>query len=142
MDDGTGGSTELLEGVRARIAAGDRDGAAALFLRVAGTPAEVLPMIRQSPGWPRMLDLAPALVYDITLCNGGVVPRERLAGIGVPTVAVSGAASSEWAARAGAAVAGAVPGARHVVLDGQTHAVAHDAIARLLIDSFGAGSPT
>lgn len=137
LDDGTGGSTELLEGVRARIAADDRDGAAALFLQGVGTPAEVVPMIRQSPGWPRMLELAPALVYDLTLSNGGVVPRERLARIAVPTVAVSGGASPEWAARAAAAIAGAVPGARHVVLDGQTHAVAHKAIAPVVIEALG-----
>ncbi|MDQ1662293.1 MAG: hypothetical protein QOJ68_2273 [Blastococcus sp.] len=137
LDDGTGGSTELLEGVRARIAAGDRDGAAALFLQGVGTPAEVVPMIRRSPGWPRMLELAPPLVYDLTLGNGGVVPRERLARIGVPTVAVSGGASAEWAARAGAAIVDAVPGARHVVLDGQTHAVAHEVIAPLLIEALG-----
>jgi pimeloyl-ACP methyl ester carboxylesterase len=138
LDDGTGGSTELLEGVRARIAAGDRDGAASLFLQGVGTPADVLPMIRQSPGWPRMLELAPGLVYDLTLCNGGVVPRERLARIGVPAVAVSGGASGEWASRAGAAVADAVPGARHVVLDGQTHAVAHEAIAPVILEAFRA----
>lgn len=137
LDDGTGGSSELLEGVRARIAGGDRDGAAALFLQGAGTPAEVLPMIRQSPGWPRMLALAPALVYDLTLSNGGVVPRERLARIGVPTVAVSGGASAEWAARAGTAIADAIPGARHVVLEGQTHAVAHEVIAPLLVEALG-----
>jgi pimeloyl-ACP methyl ester carboxylesterase len=138
MDDGTGGSTELLEGVRARIAAGDRDGAAALFLQGVGTPAEYIPMIRQSPGWPHLLELAPGLVYDLTLCNGGVVPHERLARIGIPTVAVSGGASPEWAPRAGAAIAAAVPGARHVVLEGQTHAVAHEAIAPLLLDAFEA----
>jgi pimeloyl-ACP methyl ester carboxylesterase len=138
LDDGSGGSTELLEGVRARIAEGDRDGAAALFLQGTGTPAEVVPMIQQSPGWPRMLELAPALVYDLTLANGGVVPRERLARIGASTVAVTGGASPEWAARAGAAIADTVPGARHVVLDGQTHAVAHEVIAPLLIDAFGA----
>jgi pimeloyl-ACP methyl ester carboxylesterase len=137
MDDGTGGSTELLEGVRACITAGDRDGAAALFLQGAGTPAEVLPMIRQSPGWPHMLELAPALVYDLALCNGGVVPRERLERIAVPTVAVSGGASPDWAPRAAAAIADAVRGAEHLVLDGQTHAVAHDAMAPLLLDAFG-----
>jgi pimeloyl-ACP methyl ester carboxylesterase len=138
LDDGTGGSAELLEGVRARIAAGDRDGAASLFLQGVGTPAEVLPMIRQSPGWPRMLELAPGLVYDLTLCDGGVVPRERLARVGVPAVAVSGGASGEWASRAGAAVADAVPGARHLVLDGQTHAVAHEAIAPVILEAFRA----
>ena len=94
-------------------------------------------MIRQSPGWPRMLELAPTLIYDLTLSNGGVVPRERLARIAVPTVAVSGGASA-----AGAAIADAIPGARHVVLDGQSHAVAHDVIAPLLIRVFGSMGTT
>ena len=138
LDDGTGGSAELLEGVRARIAAGDRDGAATLFLQGAGTPAEVIPMIRQSPGWPRMLELAPTLVHDLALADGGVVPRDRLARIAVATLAVSGGAGPEWAARAGAAIAGAVPGGRHLVLDGQTHAVAPEVIAPVLIDALGA----
>ena len=136
LEDGTGGSEELLEGVRARIGAGDRDGAAALFLQASGTPPEVITMLQQGPGWPRMRELAPPLVYDLTLCNGGVVPRERLARIGVPTVTISGGSSPEWAGRACAAVAAAVPGARHVVLDGQTHAVAHDVVAPVLIDHF------
>jgi pimeloyl-ACP methyl ester carboxylesterase len=132
--DGTGGSGELLEGVRVRIGAGDRDGAAALFMQGAGTPPEVITMLRQGPGWPRMRELAPPLVYDLTLCNSGVVPRERLARIGVPTVTISGGSSPEWAGHACAGVAAAVPGARHVVLDGQTHAVAHDVVAPVLID--------
>jgi pimeloyl-ACP methyl ester carboxylesterase len=135
-EDGTGGSGELLEEVRARIDAGDRDGAAALFMQAAGAPPEVVTMLRQGPGWPRMRELAPALVYDLTLCNGGVVPVERLARIDVPTVTLSGGSSPEWAGRACAAVTAAVPGARHVVLDGQTHAVADDVVARTLIDHF------
>ena len=36
-DDGSGGSMKLLEGIRARIGAGDRDGAAALFMQGVGT---------------------------------------------------------------------------------------------------------
>jgi pimeloyl-ACP methyl ester carboxylesterase len=132
-EDGTGGSEELLEGVRARIGAGDRDGAAALFLQISGTPPEVITMLQQGPGWSRMRELAPALVHDLTLCSGGVVPGERLARIGVPTVTMSGGASPEWAGRACATVAAAVPGARHVVLDGQTHAVDHDRLAPVLI---------
>ncbi|MCU1607372.1 MAG: alpha/beta hydrolase [Modestobacter sp.] len=150
VEDGTGGSDELLEGVRARIGVGDPDGAAAVFMAGAGTPPEVIAMLQQGPAWPRMRELAPPLIYDLTLCNGGVVPGERLARIDVPTVTVSGGSSPEWAGRACATVAAAVPGARHVVLDGQTHAVAHDVVAPLLIDRFlrspfqrasGAGEP-
>jgi hypothetical protein len=102
----------------------------------AGTPSEVIAMVQQGPGWPRMRELAPSLVYDLTLCNGGVLPRERLARIGVPTVTISGGSSPEWAGGACAAVAAAVPGARHVVLAAQTHAVAHDMVAPVLIDHF------
>ena len=140
-DDGSGGSEELLEGIRARIGAGDRDGAAALFMQGVGTPPEVVSMIQQGPTWPRMRELAPSLVYDLTLCNSGIVPRERLARIDVPTLTISGGASPEWAGRACATVAGAVPGARHVVLDGQTHAVDHEALAPVLIDNFRPLSP-
>jgi pimeloyl-ACP methyl ester carboxylesterase len=135
-EDGTGRSDELLEGVRAQIGVGDRDGAAALFMQGAGTPPEVITMLQQGPGWPRMRDLAPPLIYDLTLCNGGVVPRERLARIGAPTVTISGGSSPDWAGRACATVAAAVPGARHVVLDGQSHAVAHDVVVPVLIDHF------
>jgi pimeloyl-ACP methyl ester carboxylesterase len=137
-DDGTGGSGELLEGVRRCIAAGDRDGAARLFLEGSGTPPGVITMLQQSPGWARMRELAPPLVYDLTLCNGGTAPRERLSRIGVPTLTISGGDSPEWADRACATVAAAVPGARHEVLDGQTHAVAHDAVAPVLIEHFRA----
>ena len=135
-EDGTGGSEALLEGVAARIRAGDRDGAAALFLQGSGAPSEVVTMLQQGPGWPRMRELAPPLVYDLTLCNSGVLPHERLARIDVPTITVSGGASPEWAARACTGVAAAVPGARHVVLDGQDHAVAPDAVAPVLLEHF------
>jgi pimeloyl-ACP methyl ester carboxylesterase len=137
-DDGTGGSDQLLEGIRARIAAGDRDGAASLFLQGAGTPPEAVTMLQQGPGWARMRELAPPLVHDLTLCNGGVVPRERLARISAPTVTISGGASPAWAARACATVAAAVQVGRHVVLGGQSHAVAHDAVAPVLNDRFRA----
>jgi pimeloyl-ACP methyl ester carboxylesterase len=133
-EDGTGGSEELLERVRERIGAGDRDGAAALFMQGSGTPSEVVAMLQKGPGWPHMREFAPSLVYDLTLCNGGVVPRDRLARIGVPTVTISGGRSPDWAGRACATVAAAVPGARTVVLDGQTHAVADDVVAPVLID--------
>jgi pimeloyl-ACP methyl ester carboxylesterase len=135
-EDGTGRSDDLLEQVRGRIDAGDPDGAAALFLGSVGAPPEVVAMMQQGPGWAHMRALAPPLVYDLTLSNGGEVPSERLATIGVPALALSGGDSPEWAARAGAAVAAAVPGARHLVVDGQTHAVAHEAIAPILAAHF------
>jgi pimeloyl-ACP methyl ester carboxylesterase len=136
QDDRTGGSTELLDRVRDLIGSGDRDGAAAAFMAGAGTPADVVAMVRNGPGWPRFRDLAPTLVHDLTLTHRGVVPRERLSRIGVPTLAVSGALSPDWAATSCAAVTAAIPGARHLVLDGQTHAVADEVLASLLRECF------
>jgi pimeloyl-ACP methyl ester carboxylesterase len=67
-----------------------------------------------------------------------VVPRERLARVAVPALALSGGASPEWAARACTEVAAAVPGARAQVLPGQTHAAQDDVLAPVLVEWFRA----
>jgi pimeloyl-ACP methyl ester carboxylesterase len=130
------GSSELLDAVRGQIEAGDPDGAAETFMAGAGTPPGMIAAARQGPYWPRMRELAPTLVHDLTLCDGGRVPRERLARITAATLALSGGASPDWAARACAQVAAVVPAARTGVLDGQTHAVAPDVLAPVLVDWF------
>jgi pimeloyl-ACP methyl ester carboxylesterase len=131
-DDASGGSEELLERVRALVGARDRDGAAAAFLLAAGAPEEVVAMMRTGPGWLRMCELAPTLVYDLTLIDGGRVPVERLARIGVPTLVLAGGDSPPWAVRSSAAVAAAVPRAREAVVAGQGHGIPAAAVAPVL----------
>jgi pimeloyl-ACP methyl ester carboxylesterase len=131
-DDGSGGSAELCARVRELVVAGDLDGAGAAFLTATGMSPDVVAMVQSGPYWPRMRSLAPALVYDLTVCNGGVLPVQRLSRIGVPTLVLSGGASPPWAGRAAAAVAAAVPGARRSVIPDQDHALAHEAIAPVL----------
>jgi pimeloyl-ACP methyl ester carboxylesterase len=133
---GSSGDDALLEAVRARLAAGDPDGAAAAFMAGSGAPPEAVAAAKDAPWWPRMRALAPTLVHDLTLCNSGVVPRERLAQVAVPTLALSGGASAPWAARACAEVAAAVPGARTRVLEGQTHGAQDDVLAPVLVEWF------
>jgi pimeloyl-ACP methyl ester carboxylesterase len=135
-EDGGDGSDELLDGVRRCLDAGDPDGAAGLFLAATGMPAQVVEGIRHSPGWPRMRALAPSLVHDLTLTQGGAVPRARFAGIDAPTLAVSGGASGPWAAAACGAVAAAVPGGCTRVLADAGHGVAGPAVAPLLLEWF------
>jgi pimeloyl-ACP methyl ester carboxylesterase len=137
-DDGSGGSADLLQQLRERLDAGDPDGAAAVFLTTAGTPPEVVESMRSSPYWPRMRGLAPGLVHDVLLCNGGHVPADRLAGIDVPTLVLAGGASPAWAERAAAAVVAAVPGARRSVVRGQHHGIPGSAIAPVLRAAFTA----
>jgi hypothetical protein len=133
---GSAGDDAMLDAVQARLAAGDPDGAAAAFMAGAGAPPEQVAGARQSPWWPRMRALAPTLVHDLVLCNRGVVPRERLAKVAVPTLALAGGDSPPWAARACADVAAAVPGARTRVLAGQTHGAADDVLAPVLVEWF------
>jgi len=133
---GSAGDDAMLGAVRARLDAGDPDGAAEAFMAGAGGPPEQIAAARQSPWWPRMRALAPTLVHDLTLCNRGVVPRERLGRVAVPTLAISGGASPPWAARACDDVAAAVPGARTRVLEGQTHGAADDVLAPVLAEWF------
>jgi pimeloyl-ACP methyl ester carboxylesterase len=135
-DDGSGASTEMLDRIRHRLDAGDPDGAVAAFIEGTGAPADMVAGMRNQPFWPRMAQLAPTLPYDLTLTNGGRVPRERLSRIAVATVAISGGNSAEWAARSCAAIVDAVPGARQEVLDGQDHGVADDVLARWLREHF------
>ena len=135
-DDGSGGSDELLQRLRDRLAAGDTDGAAAAFLGTAGAPPEVVEMMRSGPGWPRMCALAPTLVYDVLLCNGGRVPTERLARIDVPTLALAGGVSAPWAVRSATAIAAAVPGATQSVVPGQHHGIPGAVLAPLLQAAF------
>jgi pimeloyl-ACP methyl ester carboxylesterase len=135
-EDGSGGSADLLQQLRERLDAGDPDGAAAVFLTTAGTPPEVVESMRSSPYWPRMRGLAPGLVHDVLLCNGGQVPTERLADVDVPTLALAGGFSGPWAARAADGVAAAVPGARRSVVEGQHHGVAAAAVAPVLREAF------
>ncbi|MGZ6777349.1 MAG: alpha/beta fold hydrolase [Blastococcus sp.] len=128
-DDGSGGPAEMLDAIQQLLRTGDRDGAVAAFVRGTGAPAERVEAMRNEPFWPRMAQLAPTLPYDLILADGGRVPGERLSRITVDTVAVSGGNSPTWAARSCAAIAAAVPHARHEVLEGQTHAPADDVLA-------------
>ncbi|MEU4253797.1 alpha/beta hydrolase [Amycolatopsis sp. NPDC026612] len=114
----------VVDEVRGRLAAGDRDGAVATFLKVAGTPEGMIEGMKQAPVWGWFTALAHTLPYDLTICGPDARPRtENLARITAPTLVIGGGASDE-ALQAGArAAAAAVPGARHETLAGQDHGV-------------------
>lgn len=134
--DGDDGGDDLpgdLAGrIQAAIDAGAPEQAAEIFLADLG--ADVLEMIKQSPGWPAMVGVAHTLPYELAIVGDGPVPTERLAAITAPTLALDGGASPAWARNAVAAVAVAVPGAQRFTIEGQDHAVAHTAVAPVLIE--------
>ena len=115
---------DVVAEVRDRLAAGDRDGAVATFLKVAGTPEELIEGMKQAPVWGWFTALAHTLPYDLTICGPAARPRtENLARITIPALVIGGGASDD-ALRSGArAATAAVPGARHETLEGQDHGV-------------------
>jgi pimeloyl-ACP methyl ester carboxylesterase len=128
---------QLTERVSELIVAGRSSDAAELFLvEGPGLPADVVTAMKGTPGWAQFEAIAHTLPYDLAVCADQVVPTERLATIAVPTLALSGGKSPQWARDAVDAVARAIPGSENRVLQGQTHGVADDALAPVLASFF------
>ncbi|MEU2288277.1 alpha/beta hydrolase [Streptomyces sp. NPDC013178] len=118
------------------LAQGRRGDAVELFLRLTGLAEEMIRGARQSPMWAAMEDIAPTLAYDDAVMGDGLVPRELLATIGVPVLAVAGAESPAWQREAGRAVADAVPRGTYRTLEGQAHIVDPNVLAPVLTEFF------
>ncbi|HEV2255807.1 MAG TPA: alpha/beta hydrolase [Streptosporangiaceae bacterium] len=103
-----------------------RDDAVTLFQTEAvGLPAAVIEGMRASDFWGWFTGLAHTLPYDVALHGGYEPPAGRLAGLGIPVLAVDGSQSPQWIRTGTRAVAEAVPGGRYVTLEGQDHGVLH-----------------
>ncbi len=128
---------DYLQQLSHMVAEGRRGDAVEYFMvDMVGMPAEAAAPMRQSPVWPLFEAVAPTLVYDGTVMGGFSMPEARFAGINIPTLVMNGGDTSPQIKSATQAVAQAVPNAEHRILDGQTHEVAADAIAPLLIEFF------
>jgi pimeloyl-ACP methyl ester carboxylesterase len=128
---------DVADQVRAQLASGDRDGAVATFLTVAGTPPEMIEGMKQAPVWAWFTALAHTLPYDLTICGPGARPRaDNLARIAVPTLLIGGGASPAELQSGARAAAALVPGARHETLAGQDHGVLQypESLRDLLVD--------
>ena len=106
-------------------------------MMLVGMPAEHLDGMRQHPMWPMWEAVAPTLAYDAAvLGEEAAVPVERAAGVAVPTLVMAGGASAPFMHETATALANAIPGARHRTLEGQTHEVAAEALAPVLVEFF------
>ena len=119
------------------ISAGRRGDAVELFMTAAvGVPAEMVAQMRGSPMWPAMEALAHTLPYDNAVMGdtmeGNTASMKRWASVTVPTLAMDGGASPEWARNAVRALVEVLPDAQHLTLEGQTHAAAPEVVAPVL----------
>jgi pimeloyl-ACP methyl ester carboxylesterase len=131
---------EIIEHARA----GRRSDAVKTFLRMVGTPAMAIPIMRIIPGvWSNLTAVAHTLPYDLAMLGdyGADKPvpadvAEALAAVRVPTLVGVGAKSPGWMQHTVDVVARGVPGARREVLAGQNHVVSEKAIGPVLVEFF------
>jgi pimeloyl-ACP methyl ester carboxylesterase len=140
---GNGGGADHLARLEALVAEGDRGGAVKYFMRsMVGAPAPMVIMMQLMPPiWRKLKAVAHTLPYDAAVMSGFEVPRTRLATVEVATLVMHGAKTEARLARAAEAVAGAVPGAQHRALAGQTHNVSPAVLTPALVEFLGAPAP-
>ncbi|MFD9393093.1 alpha/beta fold hydrolase [Streptomyces sp. NPDC060000] len=136
-EDDARGRAEYTANLTEALAQGRRGDAVELFLRLTGLAEDMIRGARQSPMWAGMEAIAPTLAHDDSVMGGGLVPRERLASVAVPVLAVAGEASPPWLREAARAVADAVPDGTYRTLAGQTHMVDPTVLAPVLAEFFG-----
>jgi len=122
------------------LADGNRGGAVKYFMRsMVGVPAPAVVMIRLMPWvWRKLEAVAHTLPYDAAVMSGFRVPADRLAAIRIPTLVLNGSKTDDRLKKAARAVADAVPGARHQVLEGQTHNVSPAVLVPAVVEYFAA----
>jgi pimeloyl-ACP methyl ester carboxylesterase len=118
--------------------ASDRGDAVEYFLTTAaGLPAEFVGPMRAMPMWQGMKGVAHTLAYDGRIVEQFELPADELATLGTPTIVIVGG-QTPWMKTGAEALAKALPNGDFRLLHGQSHDVAADAIAPVLIEFFQA----
>jgi pimeloyl-ACP methyl ester carboxylesterase len=122
------------------LAADRRAEAVTQFLKFSGAPDEVLTKLKASPAWAGMLEMAPTLRHDnAILGDDRSVPVAIAAKVKAPTLVMDGAASLgplPFMRPTADKLGKAIPGARRLVVEGQSHDVSAKALAPILLEFF------
>jgi len=105
--------------------------------KVVGMPDNFVEWARTQPWWKATETIAHTLAYDATIMGDYSVPLERAARVTTPTLIITGGASFPFLQDTAAALADAMPNARTHLIDGQSHDIAPDAMAPVLVEFFG-----
>lgn len=107
------------------------------MVKMVGAPFFVPAMFRfMGKVWAQMKEVAPTLRYDARVMGDFEVPEAEFSKIRVPVLVAWGGKAAPAMAKANAAIAAAIPGAEHSILDGQTHNVSPDALRPELVRFF------
>lgn len=121
------------------IAAGHAGDAVLRFMKLVGMPDEDAEGMRQSPIFPVFEAVGHTLAYDAaTLGDEAAVATEQAARVAMPALVMDGGASLPFMHPTAVALANAMPHGQQKTLEGQTHEVAPQAIAPVLVNFFTA----
>jgi pimeloyl-ACP methyl ester carboxylesterase len=141
-DDETGQQAwrEYTKQLRELLAAGRDGDAVGLFMMLVGATADQVAEIRQTPMWPLWESIAPTLAYDhiAALGEDAGVPTDRAARVTMPALVMNGSESFPFMHTTAVVLANAMPKGQHRTLEGQTHEVASEALAPMLLEFFKA----
>ena len=113
---------DLIDRIEALVMAGDRDGAAVVFLHEAvGVPWVAVERQRASPAWPGRLAGVHAIPPGMRAFDRFRFDADRLRVLDVPTLLLVGGDSTPYHKETTATVAAALPNAQVVVLPEQQH---------------------
>jgi pimeloyl-ACP methyl ester carboxylesterase len=125
-----------LERLQEFVAAGNPGGAAELFMvEAVGQPQEQVDEMKAAPFWAGLEAIAPTLVYD-ALQLDGELPKDLLATVVQPTLAVHSTSSPEWLQRATGAAADALPNSTLLGLEGGFHDVPPEVLTPAFVKHF------
>lgn len=131
---------EYVKQLRELLDAGRKGDAVGLFMMLVGASPEDVEGIRQTPMWPLWESIGHTLAYDHIAALGeeGAIPTEQAARVTVPTLVMDGAQSFPFMHTTAVTLANAMPKGQHRTLEGQTHEVASEALAPVLVEFFKA----
>jgi pimeloyl-ACP methyl ester carboxylesterase len=120
------------------LTANRRSDAVELFMKQVGMPPEQIVNMRHTPAWPALEAIAPTLAYDHAVFMGMdiSVPTEHAAMLGIPALIMNGSASPRFMRDTAQTLAQAMPQAKYLEFEGQTHNVDVKVLAPALVSFF------
>ena len=115
------------------LASEDKGDAVTLFIGHVGVSEKQIAAIKRLPMWKGLVAMATTLAYDSeVLGEGHSLPVALLKKITTPTLVMHGSAGAPSMQGAAQAISAAMPKARLLTLDKQTHGVSPKALAPVL----------
>ena len=106
-------------------------------MKIAGVPTEKVQGMRHSPMWPILESMAPTLAYDSAVLGvDGSVPTDRIANVAVPTLVITGSASTALLQETARTISRMIPRAQLLTLNGQTHEERPEILAPVLAEFY------